>query len=175
MIIDILTVGKLKRDNAYLVEGIEEYSKRLKPYAKLRWIEVNDESISASKTRDQVLETEAQRIAPHLERKATEPSKYIIVLSEWGQRYTSEDFARELFTRAENSGNTPNGGIPSTLSGHIIIIVGGALGLSRKITDQAHWVVSLSPMTFPHQLVRLILIEQLYRAFKINLNEPYHK
>jgi 23S rRNA (pseudouridine1915-N3)-methyltransferase len=173
--IDLIAVGKLKRDQAYLQAGIDEYLKRIKPYAKLRLIEVPDETITPSRTRQQIIEAEAARILPLLDPRPGEPNKYVIALSERGQLFSSETFATELAKRAAGGGNPLNGGIPGSGGGPIIIIIGGALGLAQSVLDQANWVLSLSPLTFPHQLVRLIILEQLYRAFKIQLDEPYHK
>ncbi|MBY0404495.1 MAG: 23S rRNA (pseudouridine(1915)-N(3))-methyltransferase RlmH [Cyanobacteria bacterium] len=175
MKIDFLVVGKLKKNSDYLAKGIEEYTKRLGPYAKLRWIELGDEIITPTKTREAVLSVEALKILPHLEKKDTEGAKYCIALSERGVLLDSIKFSEKLSEIANGGANTLNGGIPTHGVENIIFIVGGALGLSQKVLDKADWVLSLSPMTFPHQMVRLILLEQLYRAFKIQHNEPYHK
>ncbi len=96
-----------------------------------------------------------------------------IALSERGEQLTSEQFSKAFFDRL--GANPSNGGMTTPVSGPIIFIVGGPLGLSSSVLEQCHWTVSLSRMTFPHPLVRLILLEQLYRAFKIRRNEPYHK
>jgi 23S rRNA (pseudouridine1915-N3)-methyltransferase len=170
MQIEILTVGRLKKESGYLQTGIEEYLKRLTPYAKVRIIEVSDETITSTKTRDQVLEVEGRRILAYLEK-----ASYCIALSERGALLTSEQFATEWGKRMESIGNPLNGGIGTPRTGPMMMVVGGALGLSQTIIHRADWVLSLSPMTYPHQLVRLVLLEQLYRAFKILRNEPYHK
>lgn len=166
----LVAVGKLKKDMAYLQTGIDEYLKRLGPYAKLEIVEVADETITPTKTRDQVIDAEGHRLATWMDR-----ASYTIVLSERGQSYSSEQFAAELDRRMISVGNTLNGGMPPTGSKPMIIIIGGALGVSQSVIQRADWVVSLSPMTFTHQMVRLIVLEQLYRAIKIQQNEPYHK
>lgn len=170
MKIRLLTIGKMKKGGAYLQTGIDEFLKRLRPYAKVEVVELQDETITPSRSRDQVLEAEGARILAHLEKGG-----YAVVLSERGERLTSEQFAAQLARRSADMGNPLNGGIAAQGSDPIIFIVGGALGVSQKVIDRADWLLSLSPMTFPHQMVRLFLLEQLYRAFKIQSNEPYHK
>jgi 23S rRNA (pseudouridine1915-N3)-methyltransferase len=96
-----------------------------------------------------------------------------IALSERGEQLTSEQFSTVFFERL--GADPSNGGIPIMEGTPIIFIVGGPLGLSSTVLGQCHWTVSLSRMTFPHPMVRLILLEQLYRAFKIRRGEPYHK
>ena len=108
---------------------------------------------------------EGERILKHL----TPDHAVVIALSEHGKLHDSVGFATLLL------GNQPNGGIAEGGSTPIIFIVGGASGLSQEVLNRSRAVLSLSPMTFPHQMVRLILVEQLYRAFKIHRNEPYHK
>ena len=120
---------------------------------------------TASRTVDQVKAAEGERILKHL----TPDHAVVIALSEHGKLQDSVGFATLLL------GNQPNGGIAEGGSTPIIFIVGGASGLSQEVLNRSRAVLSLSPMTFPHQMVRLILVEQLYRAFKIHRNEPYHK
>lgn len=168
MQIQIIAVGKLKSGFNYLNPGIEDYLKRLKPFAKVSIVEVPDEPILPAVTAEQVMEKEGQRILPYIER-----SSYAIALSERGEALSSEKFARALFERT--GGNPPNGGHTIGDSRPIIVIVGGPLGLSSAVLEKCQWILSLSAMTFPHPMVRLILLEQLYRAFKIQRNEPYHK
>lgn len=168
MQIQIITVGKLKGGVSYLQTGMDDYLQRLKPYAKLSIVEVPDEPILPSKTAEQVMEREGERILPYLQRASLS-----IALSERGEQLTSEQFSTALFERL--GANPSNGGIPAIDSGPIIFIVGGPLGLSSTVLKQCHWTLSLSRMTFPHPMVRLILLEQLYRAFKIRRGEPYHK
>ena len=159
MKITILSVGKLKEQ--YLVDGVKEYSKRLGPYAKLEILEVPDEPCPENAPRaveDQVRQKEADKLAKRL-REGT----YLIVLDPRGKMLSSEEMA----ARMEKS----------ALSGHsdITFIIGGSLGLADSLRERAHLLLSLSNMTFPHQLVRLLLVEQIYRWFKIIRNEPYHK
>jgi 23S rRNA (pseudouridine1915-N3)-methyltransferase len=168
MQIHIIVVGKLKGGFSYLVPGIEDYLKRLKPYAAVSVIEVADEPILPSKTAEQIMEREGQRILPHIQKAA-----YAIALSERGDTLSSEKFSTAFFERL--GADPSNGGIPSGDGGPIIFIVGGPLGLHPSVLSECQWTVSLSRMTFPHPLVRLILLEQIYRAFKIRRGEPYHK
>lgn len=168
MQIQIIAVGKIKSGFAYLQPGVDDYLKRLRPYARVSIIEVPDEPIRPSVTGMQVMEKEGQRILSYMAR-----ASYAIALSERGDQLTSEQFAKAWLDRV--GANTPNGGIPPGDAGPIIFIVGGPLGLHPEVIRQCQWTVSLSKMTFPHPLVRLILLEQLYRAFKIHRGEPYHK
>ncbi len=168
MQIQIVAVGKIKGASRYLQTGIDEYIKRLKPYADVVIKEVAEETAAPTRTEQQVLAAEGQRLLAHLAKGG-----YGIALSEWGESLTSEAFSREFFKRA--MGNQPNGGTPPGGANPMIFIIGGANGLAPELLKQCPWQVSLSPMTFPHQMVRLVLLEQLYRAFKIFRNEPYHK
>jgi 23S rRNA (pseudouridine1915-N3)-methyltransferase len=168
MQIQIITVGKMKSGFSYLQTGLDDYLQRLKPYAKVSVVEVPDEPILPSKTDIQVMDKEGERILPYLQRAA-----FSIALSERGEQLTSEQFSQAFFGHL--GANPSNGGIPASEAGPIIFIVGGPLGLSSTVLKQCHWTVSLSRMTFPHPMVRLILLEQLYRAFKIRRGEPYHK
>ena len=168
MQIQIIAVGRMKTGFSYLGPGIEDYLKRLKAYASVTMVEVPDEPILPSKTPQQIMEKEAQRILPYMAK-----ANYAIALSERGDELTSEKFCAALFDRL--GGDPSNGGIPATDSGPIIFIVGGPLGLHSSVLNQCQWTVALSRMTFPHPMVRLVLLEQLYRAFKIRRGEPYHK
>lgn len=168
MQIQIIAVGRMKTGFSYLTPGMDDYLKRLKAYASVSIVEVPDEPILPSKTPDQIMEREAQRILPYVSK-----ASYAIALSERGDALDSTKFSAALFDRL--GGDTSNGGIPPTDSGPIIFIVGGPLGLHPVVLNKCQWTVSLSKMTFPHPLVRLILLEQLYRAFKIRRGEPYHK
>ena len=150
--IKIITVGKLKEK--YLIDAIEEYKKRLSKYTKLEIIEVKDES---NYEEEKNKEKEAESIERYLNDK-----DYIITLEIEGKELTSIEFANKL----DNIFNTNN---------NITFIIGGSYGLSNIIKDKANYKLSFSKMTFPHQLFRVILLEQIYRAFKINNNESYHK
>lgn len=168
MQIQIIAVGRMKSGFSYLQPGIDDYLKRLKAYAAVSVIEVPDEPILPSKTSEQIMEKEAQRILPYMQK-----ASYSIALSERGDEANSEKFSMAFFDRL--GADPSNGGIPPTDSGPIIFIVGGPLGLHPSVLRECDWTVSLSRMTFPHPMVRLILLEQLYRAFKIRRGEPYHK
>jgi len=157
--ISIITVGKIKEK--YLSQGIDEYLKRLQPYTKLQIIEVPDEKAPESlseKEMDLVKEKEGERILSKL------PSdSYVIALSIQGNTYSSEEFAIKMES------------IKTYNASHITFIIGGSLGLSNSVIQKTNLELSFSTFTFPHQLMRLILLEQLYRSFRINNNEPYHK
>lgn len=157
--ITIIAVGKLKEK--YLKEGIAEYSKRLSRFCDLNIIEVADEQAPenlSSAQEEQVKKREAERIL-----KRVSSGSFLIVLDVKGKKLDSEGFAsklRSLFL----SGNS-----------NITFVIGGSLGLDGELLRKADFSLSLSDMTFPHQLTRLILLEQLFRAFKIINGEPYHK
>jgi len=159
MKITIATVGKLKE--RYLKDGIAEYVKRLSRFTELDLVEVDDEhapeSLSAAQE-SQVKQREAERLL-----KRVKDSSYIILLDLAGEQLDSEGFSMKL-DRIMLSGNS-----------HITFIIGGSLGLDQSLINAANCRICLSKMTFPHQLARLILLEQVYRAFKIMKNEVYHK
>jgi 23S rRNA (pseudouridine1915-N3)-methyltransferase len=158
MKITILCVGKLKEK--YLKEGIVEYQKRLSRYTKLQIIEVPDEKAPETlspKQIKQIKDKEGQKILSKL------PQSYVISLDLSGKQYTSESFAQTLSTLT-TQGNS-----------HITFIIGGSLGLSKEVLNNSHLKLSFGSFTYPHQLMRLILLEQIYRTFRINNNEPYHK
>ncbi len=159
MQITIVTVGKLKEK--YLLQGINEYLKRLQPYAKVQIIEVADEKAPENLSEAemvQVKQKEGERILQHIKQ-----DQYVIALAIEGEMWTSEKLATE-FDRLGTYGTSS-----------IAFIIGGSLGLSKEVYGRANQLLSFSKMTFPHQLMRLVLLEQVYRAFKINRNEPYHK
>lgn len=159
MQISVITVGKLKEK--YLKQGIDEYTKRLSSYAKLNIVEVADEkapeNISAAEEL-QVKQKEGERILQHVK-----DDHYVIALAIEGQMWSSEKLASEM-DRLATYGRS-----------QVAFIIGGSLGLSDQVYKRADQLLSFSKMTFPHQLMRLILLEQVYRAFRINRNEPYHK
>ncbi len=159
MNITVVSVGKLKEK--YLKDGIAEYSKRLSRYCSLNLIEVADEKAPENLSDNdmiQVKEREGERILKHVK-----DSMYVIALNLDGKMHTSEQFADKL-EKLSLQGNS-----------QIVFIIGGSLGLSDGVLGRSNEKISFSKMTFPHQLMRLILLEQVYRAFKINRNEPYHK
>lgn len=159
MKIKIICVGKLKEK--YLKDGILEYTKRLTRFCKTEIIEITDEKIpdNASKAQeDSILKTEGEKILKHIQK-----GEYIISLCVEGKNISSTELADKMSN--------------ITLSGTstITFIIGGSLGIYEKIKNLSDFKLSFSKMTFPHQLMRLILLEQIYRAFKINSNEEYHK
>ena len=159
MNIQIIAVGKLKEK--YLKDGINEYLKRLQSYAKVEIIEVADEKepANASLADERIVKAkEADRI-----KKFLKEDTYLIALAIEGQMLSSEQLADKLDKLA--------------LSGksHITMIIGGSLGLDENLLKQANMLLSFSKMTFPHQLMRMILVEQIYRSYRINKGEPYHK
>ncbi len=159
MQITIIAVGKIKEK--YLKEGINEYLKRLRPYAKVEIIEVGDEPApeKASLAEElQIKEREAEKIAKHIK-----VGSFVIALALEGKMLSSEALANKLESLALNG------------KSHITFLIGGSLGLAPSLLKKANYLLCLSPMTFPHQLVRLIFLEQIYRAFKIIKGEPYHK
>ncbi|MGG3989044.1 23S rRNA (pseudouridine(1915)-N(3))-methyltransferase RlmH [Bacillus smithii] len=159
MNISIVTVGKLKEK--YLKQGIEEYLKRLSAYAKVEIIEVADEkapeTLSESEM-EHVKQKEGERILAKLH-----PDTHVIALAIEGKMYTSEQFSAYIDQLATYG------------KSKIACIIGGSLGLSDQVLKRADETLSFSKMTFPHQLMRLILLEQVYRAFRIIRGEPYHK
>lgn len=157
--ISILTIGKLKEK--YLLQGINEYLKRLTAYAKVEIIEMPDEKApeNLSDTEmEQVKQKEGERILS----KISEDT-HVIALAINGKMKSSEQLAEDLDKLATYG------------KSKIAFVIGGSLGLSNEVMKRANDTLSFSKMTFPHQLMRLILLEQVYRAFRINRNEPYHK
>lgn len=157
MIITIIAVSKIKEN--YIQEGINEYIKRLTSYCTLRIKEVDAQKVKPSMPIEKVKDLEAQKIQQNISSDAC-----VIALDEKGKQLSSNQFADFLKNNLINSGKS-----------EICFIIGGANGLSSEIIKQADYTCALSKMTFPHQLARLIALEQLYRGFKINSNEPYHK
>jgi 23S rRNA (pseudouridine1915-N3)-methyltransferase len=157
--ISIVTVGKLKEK--YLKQGIEEYLKRLSAYAKVEVIEVADEKapeVLSELEMVQVKQKEGERILGKISQDT-----YVIALAIQGKMQSSEELADTLDKLATYG------------KSKIAFIIGGSLGLSEEVLKRANEHLSFSRMTFPHQLMKLILVEQIYRAFRINRGEPYHK
>lgn len=159
MFVRIIAVGKIKE--RFLTEGIAEYEKRLTPYLKLSIVEVADEKRGVHSSAGQVQiikDREGERILA-----AIPDGAYSVVLDVRGKELSSEAFAARLH-------EWQLAGIKS-----LALIIGGDLGLSERVLERADLRLSISPMTFTHQMVRLILLEQVYRACRINSGEPYHK
>ncbi len=159
MKIRIICVGKLKEK--YLKEGIAEYAKRLSRFCSFDVVELNDEKIPSNPSEAEckrVLESEGEAILNKLSCDG-----YAIALCVEGKQLTSEELAERLSTVMLNGKST------------IEFIIGGSLGLADKVKKRCDIRLSFSKFTFPHQLMRLVLSEQIYRSFKINSNEEYHK
>ena len=159
MKIKIVTVGKLKEK--YLKDGIAEYVKRISRFAKLEMIELTDEKTpdKASELENQkILETEGERILSKVGER-----DFVVVLAIEGKTLSSEEFSKQL-EQASIKGY-------STLT----FIIGGSLGLAPVVKNRANLSVSFGHLTLPHQLMRLVLVEQIYRAFTIQQGSPYHK
>ena len=159
MKIEVLAVGKIKEK--YFTGAIAEYAKRLSRYCKLEIVEVQDEKTpdkAPGAINRQIREKEGERLLAHVKEDA-----YVIALAIQGEELSSEQLARKLKQLTLNG------------KSHIIFIIGGSLGLSETVLRRADYQLSFSPMTFPHQLMRVILLEQIYRTFKMNAGEPYHK
>ena len=159
MKIRIYAIGKIK--DAYLKMGIEEYLKKIKPYTDIEIIEVKDESISENPHDSEIkkaIDIEGSRII-----KLLKNNEYLIGLDLNKKEYTSPDFAKYINNKLELNG------------ANISFVIGGSYGLSEELKNRCNDSISLSKMTFLHQMTRLILLEQIYRAFKINRNETYHK
>ena len=150
--IKIITVGQIKEK--YLKDAIEEYSKRLKKYTTLELIEVKDEGLLPP---TQTMEKEAEKIKKHINEK-----DYIITLEIEGKELTSEEFSKKIEDIM-------------IINSNITFIIGGSYGIDKSIKELAKVHLCFSKMTFPHQLFRVLLLEQIYRAFKIMNNESYHK
>jgi len=157
--ITVISVGKIK--DKYLQIGIDEFKKRLSRFCKLELIEVKDEALAerlSAKDLDIVREKEGRLILSKLPEAA-----YVIAMDIDGKQLSSEQLADEIRNVATYG------------KSHIVFIIGGSIGLADEIKKCADMKLSFSKMTFPHQLFKLMLLEQVYRAFKINANESYHK
>ncbi|MCI8983993.1 MAG: 23S rRNA (pseudouridine(1915)-N(3))-methyltransferase RlmH [Hungatella sp.] len=159
MKITVIGVGKVKE--RFFEEAIKEYQKRLGRYCRLEIIQVGDEKTpdgAGLALEDQIRDREGQRILSHIKDGA-----YVIALAIEGRMLDSEELAKKI----------ENLGVKGT--SHVIFVIGGSLGLSGQVMDRADYHLSFSKMTFPHQLMRVILLEQIYRACRILNHEPYHK
>ena len=159
MKITVITVGKIKEK--YLKDAIAEYSKRLSKYCKLEIVEVADEKTpdnASEVVEDSIRSKEAERILKYVKDDA-----YVITLEIGGKQLSSEELADKINKL----------GIQGT--SHIIFIIGGSIGLGKEVLAKSSYALSFSKMTFPHQLMRVILLEQVYRSYRIISNEPYHK
>ncbi len=159
MNITLVTVGKIKEK--FYRDAVEEFVKRLSRYCKVRIVEVADENTpnhAPEAIEEQIKNKEGERIL-----KQITDSMYVIALAIEGKELSSVQFAKKLETMGIE-GNSD-----------VCFVIGGSLGLSKEVYKRADELLSFSPMTFPHQLMRVILLEQVYRCFRIIHNEPYHK
>ncbi len=156
MNIKIIAVGKIKE--IYLKDAIKEYEKRLLGFCSFSVIEIIPEQILDETLSDKYKKNEAKKILQFIK-----PDSFIITLEINGNMFSSEKFASKM-KEISNSGIN-----------EVLFIIGGANGLDSEISNLADLKLSFSKMTFTHQLIRLILMEQIYRSFKINANEPYHR
>ena len=159
MNIKIISVGKLKEK--YLIQGIQEYVKRLGAYAKMDRIEVADEKAPENLSEAEmrlVKEKEGERILTKIKEQ-----EYVFALAINGKNPSSEEFAKTI-NQLGIQGKS-----------QLVFVIGGSLGLSDTVLKRSNAQISFGKMTYPHQLMRLILVEQIYRAFRINKGEPYHK
>lgn len=159
MKLELIVVGKIKE--AYWNDAIAEYSKRLSKYCKLMITQVADEKTpdTASDAMEEAIrKKEGERIL-----RCIKEDTYVITLEIEGQSLDSVAFSKKLEQLAVQG------------KSHICFIIGGSLGLSREVKQRADYALSFSAMTFPHQLMRVVLLEQIYRAYRIQSGEPYHK
>ena len=156
MNIKIIAVGKIKEQ--FTKDAIKEYEKRLSSFCNFSVVEIQAEQILDESLCSKYMEIEADKIL-----SAIKPNSFIITLEINGKMLSSEAFAFKLKEISNNGIND------------LTFIIGGANGLSKKVSDISNFKLSFSKMTFTHQMIRTLLIEQIYRAFKINANEPYHR
>ncbi len=154
----VVCIGKLK--DAYLRDGVAEFVKRMRPYGGITITELNESKIGdkpSDADRKQVVVEEGERLLKNVPKNA-----YTVLLDVYGKTMSSEDLAKTV-AKLEVDGVSD-----------MAFIVGGAFGVSDELRRSVNYKLSFSPMTFTHQMVRLLLVEQIYRASKINRNEPYH-
>ena len=154
----VVCIGKLK--DAYLRDGVAEFVKRMRPYGGITITELNESKIGdkpSDADRKQVVVEEGVRLL-----KAVPKNAYTVLLDVYGKTMSSEELAKTI-AKLEVDGISD-----------MAFIVGGAFGVSDELRKSVNYKLSFSPMTFTHQMVRLLLVEQIYRASKINRNEPYH-
>ena len=157
--INIICVGKLKEK--YLKDGIAEYSKRLSKYCNLNIIELPDEKLPNNLNDsliNQIKQKESNNILSHIEK-----GSYVLALDLKGKQFSSEEFSKKITDISLNSFSS------------ITFIIGGTLGLYENVLKNSNELICFSKMTFPHQLIRIFLLEQIFRAFKISNNETYHR
>ncbi len=159
MKITILCVGKIKE--RFLRDAISEYSKRLTRYVKMDIVEVSDEKTpdrSSEKEEIQIRDREGDKLLRYIRAE-----DYVVALAIDGKQYDSVSFAKKIESYGVRG------------RGNVVFVIGGSLGLSQNVLQRADERLSFSKMTFPHQLMRVILLEQIYRGYRIIKKEPYHK
>lgn len=156
MKIKIIALGKIKEK--YLKSGIDEFLKRLTPYASVSVVELNPIEIKDENLKDKILLDEGEKILSNIK-----PLDFVITLEIEGLQFSSEDFAQKIKDLTNNG------------TQEIVFVIGSSCGIGKNVSTRADLKMSMSKMTFLHEFARLILIEQIYRAFKINKGEKYHK
>ena len=156
MKIKIIALGKIKEK--FLKYGIEEFLKRLVPYASVEMVELSPIEIKDENLTEKTLEAEGEKILSHIK-----PLSYVITLEIQGKLLSSQEFAQKIETLT-NEGTQ-----------EIVFVIGSSCGIAKTVSQRADFKLSMSKMTFLHQFARLILVEQIYRAFKIIKGETYHK
>jgi 23S rRNA (pseudouridine1915-N3)-methyltransferase len=156
MKIKIIALGKIKEK--YLKSGVDEFLKRLTPYCSVEVAEVNPLEIKDENLKDKVLIQEGEKILSYIK-----PTDYLITMEIKGKEFSSEEFASKIEELTNNG------------TQEIVFVIGSSCGIGKNVSDRANLKMSMSKMTFLHEFARLILIEQIYRAFKIIKKETYHK
>lgn len=159
MKITVIAVGKIKEK--FFTMAIDEYAKRLSRYCKLEIIEAADEKTpdgASAAEEEQIKRAEGERIL-----KSIKDGAYVTALAIEGKELSSEEFSAQI-ERLGVAGES-----------HLVFVIGGSLGLHKEVLNRADFKLSFSRMTFPHQLMRVVLLEQIYRGYRIMKGEPYHK
>ena len=156
MKIKIIALGKIKEK--YIKSGVDEFLKRLTPYCSVEVIEVNPLEIKDENLTDKVLQAEGEKILSYIK-----PTDYLITMEIKGKEFSSEEFAQKIEELTNNG------------TQEIVFVIGSSCGIGKNVSDRANLKMSMSKMTFLHEFARLILTEQIYRAFKIIKKETYHK
>lgn len=155
MKITLLYIGKTRRN--FIAEGVRTYSKRISRYVPFSIIEVSETKHSGKESETVIKDAEGEKILKYIS-----PDDHMVILDERGRMISSEEFAELIDKKSIDS------------TRHLVFVIGGAYGLSNKIYDRTNDAISISRMTFSHQLIRINFLEQLYRAFTIIRGEPYH-
>ncbi len=157
MTIRCICVGKTRE--SYIVDGVTDFRQRIRRYGPLDYLEIKAEKRRKNTPDAEVRQRECERI-----QKTLTPQEYVVMLDERGSQYSSREFA-DFLARCQRDGTIKI----------LTFVTGGATGFTQTLLQQANIVLSLSKMTFPHQLCRLMVLEQVYRAYTILAGEPYHK